>query len=234
MAFALEEMKRDRSYVRDLARMQQACQRIERNEVTGRYEIGAPALELGLVGLRRLSAVRVAEPKIAALANDIEHTISLTVWGTHGPTVVRLEEPDYPVHIMMRVGSVMGMLETATGRIFTALLPQKVAMAALKSGLDHFGVGYNSKRAITGPGIDKMLADIRARHLARAVGDPLPGINAFAAPVFDHEGAVVLSVTAMGPKSSFDARWTSAIARALLDCTNDISRRLGFAASTRK
>jgi Bacterial transcriptional regulator len=98
-------------------------------------------------------------------------------------------------------------------------------VAALKSGLDHFRVGYNSKRAVTGPGIDKMLADIRARHLARAVGDPLRGINTFAAPVLDHEGAVVLSVTAMGPESSFDARWTSAIAKALLDCTNDISRR---------
>jgi hypothetical protein len=55
-------------------------------------------------------------------------------------------------------------------------------VVALKSGLDHFRVGYNSKRAVTGPGIDKMLADIRARHLARAVGDPLRGINAFAAP----------------------------------------------------
>jgi DNA-binding IclR family transcriptional regulator len=38
------------------------------------------------------------------------------------------------------------------------------------------------------------------------VGDPSLGINAFAAPVFDHEGAVVLSVTAMGPERSFDAR----------------------------
>ena len=207
---------------------------VERNDLTGRYEVGALALELGLVSLRHLSAVRVAEPKIAALANEIKHTVSLTVWGTHGPTVVRLEEPNHAVHIMMRVGSVMGMLETATGRIFAAFLPQEVAMAALKSGLDHFGVGYNSKRAVTGPGIKTMLADIRARHLARAVGDPLPGINAFAAPVFDHEGAVVLSVTAMGPERSFDARWTSAIAKALLDCTNDISRRLGFSASARK
>ncbi|HVD84688.1 MAG TPA: IclR family transcriptional regulator C-terminal domain-containing protein [Bradyrhizobium sp.] len=84
------------------------------------------------------------------------------------------------------------------------------------------------------PGIKTMLADIRARHLARAVGDPLPGINAFAAPVFDHEGAVVLSVTAIGPERSFDARWTNAIAKALLDCTDDISRRLGFSASARK
>jgi DNA-binding IclR family transcriptional regulator len=53
-------------------------------------------------------------------------------------------------------------------------------------------------------------------------------------PVFDHEGAVILSVTAMGPERSFDARWTSAIAKALLDCTDDISRRLGFSASARK
>jgi DNA-binding IclR family transcriptional regulator len=118
----------------------------------------------------------VAEPKIAPLANEIKRTVSLTVWGTHGPTVVRLEEPNHPVHIMMRVGSVMEMLETATGRIFAAFLPQEVAMAAQKSGLDHFGIGYNGKRAVTGPGIKTMLADIRARHLARAVGDPLPGI----------------------------------------------------------
>jgi len=63
---------------------------------------------------------------------------------------------------------------------------------------------------VKSPGIKTMLADIRARHLARAVGDPLPGINAFAAPVFDD------------------------IAKALLDCTDDISRRLGFSASARK
>jgi hypothetical protein len=33
---------------------------------------------------------------------------------------------------------------------------------------------------VKSPGIKTMRADIRARHLARAVGDPLPGINAFA------------------------------------------------------
>jgi DNA-binding IclR family transcriptional regulator len=65
----------------------------------------------------------------------------------------------------------------------------------------------------------------QAPRLAHSVGH---------APVFDHEGAVVLSVTAMGPERSFDARWTSAIAKALLACTNEISRRLGFSASARK
>ena len=119
---------------------------IEQDETNGRYEIGALALELGLISLRRLSAVRIAAPRIAALASEIDHAVSLAVWGTHGPTVVRLEEPSHPVHIVMRVGSVMAMLETATGRAFAAFLPPKTVNAALETKLDHLGVGYDPGR----------------------------------------------------------------------------------------
>src|ERR1700758_2748389 len=95
---------------------------IEQDETTGRYEIGALALELGLISLRRLSGVRIAQPKIAGLASQIGHAVSLAVWGTHGPTVVRLEEPSHPVHIAMGAGSTMALLETATGPAFAAFL----------------------------------------------------------------------------------------------------------------
>lgn len=73
-----------------------------------------------------------------------------------------------------------------------------------------------------------MLADVRKRGLTRAVGDPLPGVNAFAAPVFNHAGAVVLSITAMGPAGTFNTNWDSPIARALLECAGAVSERLGF------
>jgi DNA-binding IclR family transcriptional regulator len=198
----------------------------EQDETNGRYEIGALALELGLISLRRLSAVRIAAPRIAALASEIDHAVSLAVWGTHGPTVVRLEEPSRPVHIVMRVGSVMAMLETATGRAFAAFLPPKTMNAALETGLDRLGVGYD-------PGRDpkkaaETLAEVRRNGLARALGDPLPGVNAFAAPVFDHAGHVVLVITAMGPAGTFDPRWVSPIAKALQACAEDVSKRLGF------
>jgi DNA-binding IclR family transcriptional regulator len=201
---------------------------IEQDETTGRYEIGALALELGLISLRRLSAVRIATPRIAALANEINHAVSLAVWGTQGPTVVRLEEPSHPVHIVMRVGSVMAMLETATGRAFAAFLPPKTVNAALEAGLDHLGVGYDPNRAPKSQKVADMLAEVRRHGLARAVGDPLPGVNAFAAPVFDHAGHVALAITAMGPSGTFDARWSSPIAEALRACAADVSKRLGY------
>jgi DNA-binding IclR family transcriptional regulator len=200
---------------------------IEQDETTGRYEIGALALELGLISLRRLSAVRIATPRIAALAGQIDHAVSLAVWGTNGPTVVQIEEPGHPVHIVMRVGSVMSLLETATGRAFAAFLPPKTVNAALAAGLDRFGVGYNPKRAVKSPKVAEMLAEVRRHGLARALGDPLPGVNAFAAPVLDHAGHVALVITAMGPEATFDARWDGGIANALRDCVGEISKRLG-------
>jgi DNA-binding IclR family transcriptional regulator len=203
---------------------------IEQDETTGRYEIGPLALELGLISLRRLSAVRIATPKIAALADAIDHAVSLAVWGTHGPTVVRLEEPSHPVHIAMRAGSAMALIETATGRAFAAFLPPKTLKAALDDGLDRLGIGYNPKR-LKNAEIENMLGEVRRQGLARAIGDPLPGVNAFAAPVFDHSGRVVLVITAMGPAGTFDTNWDSSIATALRECAGDVSQRLGHGAT---
>lgn len=200
---------------------------VEQDQSSGRYEFGALALEIGIVSLRRLSAVRVATPAITALAAKIDHAVSLAIWGTHGPTVVRLEEPSHPVHIAMRVGSTVSLLETATGRIFAAFLPPATITAAFREKLDRLSIGYDPKRETKGPAVDKILTDVRNRGLARAVGEPLRGINAFSAPVFDHSGAVVLSVTAMGAVGTFDVNWNSPVATALLDCTQAISRRLG-------
>jgi DNA-binding IclR family transcriptional regulator len=146
--------------------------------------------------------------------------------------VVRLEEPSHPVHIAMRVGSVVALLETATGRAFAAFMPQNTLKAALESGLDRLGVGYNPKRAPKSPKVAEMLGEVRSRGLARALGDPLPGVNAFAAPVFDHTGRVTLVITAMGPEGTFDAGWDSAIAAALHACAGDISRQLGHGSLT--
>lgn len=199
---------------------------IQQSESTGRYEFGPLALELGIASMRRLSAVKVATPEVAALASKIDHAVSLAVWGAHGPTIVWLEEPSHPVHIAMRVGSIAAMLETATGRVFAAFLPTKIVDTALREGLDRLGVGYRDKRPKKAD-IVRMLDDVRIHGMARAVGDPLPGVNAFAAPVFDHNGTVVLAITAMGPVGTFDVDWKSRIARELSQCAQGISKRLG-------
>jgi DNA-binding IclR family transcriptional regulator len=201
---------------------------IEQDRASGRYELGPLALQMGLASMRRLNPVRVASEAIAELVLRINQTAYLSVWGNHGPTVVRIEEGTGAVHVNMRVGSIMSLLGTATGRVFAAFLPPKMIENFIESGIGRASVGYEAERQMTRNQIDKAVAEVREKGLARAVEKPIPGVNAFSAPVFDHTGSIALAVTAIGPSHMFDANWDGPIADEVRKCAANISARLGF------
>ena len=79
------------------------------------------------------------------------------------------------------------------------------------------------------PGNDpaETIDEVRLRGLARASGDFMEGMSAFAAPVFDDRGRLVLALTALGYKAGFDARWGGTVATALREGAERLSRLLG-------
>ncbi len=201
---------------------------VEQDPATGHYGLGPFALQLGVASLERLSPLRVAAPAMATLAATIGHTVAAAVLGSHGPTIVAIHESSRPVHVNMRVGTVMSVLNTATGRAFAAFLPVSVVtrLVAREAG-DPVVTGQDPARRLRSE-IDAMLAEVREHRMARAVGDPLPGINALSAPVFDHGGAIALAITALGPSGSFDPAWDGSLALALRECAERVSARLGY------
>jgi len=82
--------------------------------------------------------------------------------------------------------------------------------------------------------IDKAVAEVREKGPARAVEKPIPGVNAFSAPVFDQSGSIALVITAIGPSHTFDADWDSPIAEELRKCAATVSMRLGFSSKGSK
>ncbi len=201
---------------------------VEQDPATGRYQLGPQALQLGLVCLQQLNPVRLAVRELSALASRIGHSVALAVWGNHGPTVVHVEEATYPLHVNLRTGSVMSLLNTATGLAFAAFLPSSVVEAMIRAEPDRIG-GLSAPEARQAwRTIEGTLADIRLRRLARVTGTPIPGINAFCAPVFDHTGKIVLAITAMGPSGTFSTDWDSPIAAVLSEIADGISARLGY------
>ena len=199
---------------------------VRQDPQSGTYDLGPLAAQLGLAALQRLDPLREATRAAEALVARIGHTVAIAAHGHLGPTVVRIEESVHPLHVNMRTGTVMSLLNTATGLVFAAYLPQGVVAHMLQQeALRLYG---NDVRE---PGFDaalaKLLDDVRKRGLARAVGKPIPGINALSAPVFDFDRRVVLAITALGPSGTFDASWNGAIAEAIGDCARTLSRQLG-------
>ena len=200
---------------------------VEQDRASGRYELGPLALQMGLACMRRLNPVRIGTEAIVELGADIGQTVALALWGNHGPTIIRIEEASAAVHVNMRAGSVMSLLGTATGRVFAAFLPAKLIETFLEAGQREATVGDESARHMSREQIEAALAEVRQKGMARAVGHPIPGVNAFSVPVFDQSGSVALVITAIGPEGTFDANWESPIATKLLECAAKVSERLG-------
>jgi DNA-binding IclR family transcriptional regulator len=208
---------------------------IEQDRSTGAYFLGPLALQLGLISLQQANPVQVVTPMIAELAQRIGHTVAIAVWGTRGATIVRLEESPAAVHVNMRHGTVFSLANTASGRLFAAYLDAALAKAGLederkrrKTNPDAPPPGMPPALPLpTWKAFEQQLAEVRAHGLSRSVGEVLPGVNAMAAPVFDHTGAIALSITAIGPAGIFDTRWDGALARALRACAAEASQRLG-------
>lgn len=195
---------------------------------SGKYAPGPAALQLGLSCLHQSDPIASANEVARTLAERIDSAVAVAVWANFGPTVVRLFEGSQPLHVNMRAGTVMALFGTATGEAFAATLaPQEIerALSALA------GERANRHR-LTDSQLSRQLQQVRAEFeqqgLTRALGRPIPNVNALSAPVRDHEGHTVLVLTAMGHEQDFPPDWDSPQAQALREAADEVSRRLGY------
>ena len=211
---------------------------IEQDRASGHYLLGPLALQLGLISLQQADPVHIATPLIAEVAQRLGHTVALAVWGARGATIVRTAESPSPVHVNMRHGTVFSLTNTASGRIFAAYLGADTVRQLLdaerqrekqrNSGEQPMEAGMPPQPPLPSwSDFERQLQEVRLHGISRSEGEVIEGVSAMAAPVFDHTGAIVLSVTAIGPAAIFDTAWDGEIARALKACAGAVSGRLG-------
>jgi DNA-binding IclR family transcriptional regulator len=203
---------------------------VEQDAATGRYGIGPMATALGLAGLRSVDMVRCATAAMPALRDQIDETVMLAIWSRSGPVVVDLEESSRPVYMNIRVGSVLPLLRTATGRVFAAFLPTAETHPLIeverKSATGAFETLYEPTA------IEALLSDTRRVGLAGVAGDLVPGVNVLAAPLFDHKERIVGVLGVLGRTEDLDVDFDGLAAQALKSAANEVSRRLGHTGST--
>ncbi|KIQ29217.1 IclR family transcriptional regulator [Variovorax paradoxus] len=216
---------------------------IEQDRASGHYLLGPLALQLGLISLQQADPVHIATPMLSPLAQQIGHTVALAVWGARGATIVRTAESPSPVHVNMRHGTVFSLTNTASGRIFAAYLDA----GAVRQLLEEERQRQKPRKGAAEPSppagmprvqplpswsdFESQLKEVREHGISRSDGEVIEGVSAMAAPVFDHTGAIVLAVTAIGPAGIFDTAWDGELARALKACAGTVSQRLGAPAA---
>lgn len=194
-------------------------------DTAGRYDLGPAALRVGLASLQRLDPLAAAEPVLRELATHTGHAVALAVWGNFGPTVVRLIEARQPLHTTLRIGSVLSIFDTATGRAFAGSLPADRLRQAIAGPLGEPMPAKAWRERLTE--LDGIKKEVRQHSVSRAVGSPIPGVNAFSAAVFDLEGNPALVITVTDREDRLPAAWTSATAVTLARTARSLTERLG-------
>jgi DNA-binding IclR family transcriptional regulator len=193
-----------------------------------RYDLGPTALKLGLASLERLDSVQLARSRMDDLMSEIGHTVAIAVWGNHGPTIVHWQEPVRAVTVNLRLGDVMPLLGSATGRCFAAFAPLALVQPLLKAEMTQLGKTARTGMPRDAAQVRALLEETRAQGVGRVVDTLLPGISGLAAPVWDASQRIALSLISLGSSADFDADLQGHVALALKRVAQQLSRELGY------
>lgn len=199
---------------------------VEQDPASARYRLGTQALQVGLSALSDVDFVREGSNMLPKLAERLNESVFLSVWSDRGPVIVRWEDGGRPVAVNVRVGSVMPLLNSATGQACAAWMPE-IQIVPLVD------------RELRGPGAGKAgLTDwlncrarwqiVRHEGVARITGSLVHGIDSVAVPVLDAQGKLVGAITALGLSSVFDSSLEGPVSQLLREAGRALSLRLGY------
>jgi len=206
---------------------------VDRDLLSGRYRLGARAIELGASALDAIDPYDLSTEAMIELHDELDHTIVLSVWGTRGPVIVRVEEADQLITVSFRLGKSLPLLRTASGLLFTAFLPSPIVGPLIEAELRQDRESLGSKLIRSRNEVQRLLQEVRSRKIARITGDITPGIDAIAVPIFDYRNYPATVITAVGPSGSFDISWNGPVANALRRKCAEIASKLGKRRGTR-
>lgn len=167
---------------------------------SGKYDLGAGAVSLGLSALARLDFVNRASDALPDLCTESGLTSLLAVWGNQGATVVRWERSATPTVTSMGLGTTLPLLHSATGRAFLTWAPPAPLKAIWDAELRNArkNPAILNDLAPNGRGLEKLIETIRAQGYASVDGKFIPGLVAIAAPILDWQGEAQAVVTLVG------------------------------------
>lgn len=200
---------------------------VEQDQNSGRYALGATIVELGLTALGRTDAVKLGVETLNLVTERTGLVSLLSTWGSHGPTIIKWEQGRLNTAVRIREGRNLPLLTTATGRVFLAFMPESELKDLLAHELARQTEMLPKSKAMDMSDVQALRAEVLRHGLGRMIGEENPGLVAVAAPVFDHDGRIVMTITLVSIIGTVDVDYDGAPARELKAMANQLSRRLG-------
>jgi DNA-binding IclR family transcriptional regulator len=206
-------------YVVSLVRMSYAKQLDD-----GRYALGEQAWRLGLSCIQRTDTIQAAQPMIYDLHRKIDCGLQISKWTSQGPLIVQWIEPNQQVSVITRVGSIMPLLNSATGRAYAAFMAEDIVRPLMERE-------WQQKQALNQQvypaNWEEFLAlkqSIIEQGAATVSGDMLVGVNAICVPIFNAHGEIEFCIAALASDLHLPIDFKNERVKALKETAADLTR----------
>ncbi len=191
---------------------------------TKKYGLGSGLIELGGAASAATSRATVAKPFLQDLFDELKLTCLLGQRFQDQVIIVDRVEAQDPVRITIPVGQALPVGQGALGRCFLAFLPEADLERLWSQGMLEQRGTRRGQQLVQ---ITKTLAKVRHQGFAESFGEIAKGVNAVAAPIFDHQGQVTLALGVIGFASLLPPRKLAHCGRKLREVSGLISRIMG-------
>jgi DNA-binding IclR family transcriptional regulator len=200
----------------------------QQHPVSGHYDLGPIALKMGLAALNRRDVVQYATE--AAIDLNLRHdlTVMVTIWTPGGPIVIALYNSSELVVGNVSVGSILPVLRSASGRVFLAYLSRRMTDKIVRRELNRSATRRTGFDLRTVKDVDKLIAKVWRLRAGWTKDDLVVGLNAIAAPIFDHQGIIVGSLTILDNTDAVELDSHGSMLEELRRVSDGVSHRLGF------
>lgn len=199
-----------------------ACGLVQRVDGGSRYTLGLLAFQLGQRASQGNDVVSLAATHIQEFSERIGETCAIGLWFDEGATIVKWFEVNRAISISLRLGGELPVIVSSTAKALAANLPRAATEPVVRRELEAVG-----KRACDLDAVYAELEEVRLAGIAQSLGSHIRGISSLSAPVFGHDGKLVLAITAIGNQMTFDASLDGPVARDLRQLAVHLSAFLG-------
>jgi DNA-binding IclR family transcriptional regulator len=192
------------------------------NPSTARYGIGAKSRLLARTA-PETDLVRLAEGPMWELREALGHTVVLSEMTPRGALVLTTVQGTSPIEIGVRPGSELSLHGSAQGKIMLAFSPRPQQERVLARALERF----TANTIVEPKRLDDEIARANRLGYVSAPEETMLGLNAIAAPIFDHRDACIAAVAVVGSIQFLPSKPDAQVVAALKSAAQRISRALG-------
>lgn len=167
----------------------------------------------------------LARPILESLWQKTHETVCLNCARGVARVVVDVIPANHEFSIVPAIGSALPIHLGASGKALMAFFKPETIDEIVRACDEQQGSEYAVQDVEE---LSKQLRSTRRKGFAWSIGDVFPGSAAVSAPVFDHSGDVVASLTLRGPQMRLSRRVLLDLAPTVKDAADRLSLSLGY------